>query len=471
MLQKSNTKVLLKCFGLLLITASISTSCIKKEGNQIQPNVLFIAIDDLNDWVGCLDGYPGLHTPNIDLLAERGVLFTNAHCAAPGCNSSRTALMTGISPTTSGVYQNSDEWRAMPTLADAITIPENFRINGYKVIGGGKIFHAYSWWDNKQGFNDPDCWDEYFPSKSMQMPDEVLPENMPVNTTTDFYDGYFDWAPMDIPDSVMADAKVVAWSEEQLSRPHDKPLFMAVGLYRPHVPWYVPQAYYYLHPLEEIVLPEIMDEDLADIPAAGQAMARQDWHQWITETGQWKEAVQGYLASISFTDAMLGRVIRALDEGPLSGNTIIVLWTDHGYHLGNKEHWEKFALWEQTTHVPLIFVDHRFDKASRCAQAVSLLDIYPTLAELCGHSVPDSLEGQSLVQLLRNPGLNTGRAVITTMGAGNHAIQDTRFRYIRYADGSEELYDHETDSNEFINLAGAPMYDSIIHNLSVWIPD
>ncbi len=379
--------------------------------------------------------------------------------------------MTGISPATSGVYQNSDDWRSMETLADALTIPENFSAHGYKVIGGGKIFHAFSWWDNKQGFNDPDCWDEYFPSKDMQMPDEVVPDNMPVNTTTDFYDGYFDWAPMDIDDSEMADAKVVAWAEEQLSRTHNKPLFMAVGLYRPHVPWYVPQAYYDEHPLEQIVLPEVMDGDLADIPPAGLAMIYKEWHPWITETGQWEEAVQGYLASISFTDAMLGRVIKALDEGPLSGNTIIVLWTDHGYHLGHKEHWEKFALWEQTTHVPIIFVDQRYKKARRCSQAVSLLDIYPTLAELCGHDVPDKLEGVSLVPLLTDPQLHTGRAVITTHGKGNHAVQDTRFRYIRYSDGSEELYDHDSDPSEFINLAGFPDYDSIINVLSACIPE
>jgi len=464
-------KTLIKWLQLILVVVLIFPSCINQEKSRIQPNVLFIAIDDLNDWVGCLNGYPGLKTPNIDFLAERGVLFTNAHCAAPGCNASRTALMTGISPTTSGVYHNEDDWRSMVTLADAVTLPENFSAHGYKVIGGGKIFHAYSWWENKQGFNNPDCWDEYFPSKSMQMPDEVVPENKPVNTKLDFYDGNFDWAPMDIDDSLMADAKVVVWAEEQLSRTHDKPLFMAVGLYRPHVPWYVPQSYFDQHPLEQIVLPDIMDNDLEDIPPAGQAMARQDWHQWITESGQWKEAVQGYLASISFTDAMLGRVITALDEGPLSDNTIIVLWTDHGYHLGHKEHWEKFALWEQTTHVPLIIVDQHYKKSRQCSQAVSLLDIYPTLAELCGHYMPDSLEGESLVPLLHNPELQTGRAVITTHGEGNHAVQDTRFRYIRYDDGSEELYDHVLDPSEFSNLAGASEYDSIIRVLSAWIPE
>lgn len=206
---------------------------------QAKPNVLFIAIDDLNTSPELFHGETSLATPNISRLAERGVRFTNAHCAAPACNPSRASVMTGLAPSTSGVYGNSQDWRENKLLRDWITLPHYFQKNGYKTMGGGKLYHAATL--SKQGYTgflDPRPWDEYYPSKERQMPQEVLPEKVPTNTHKDFYGGRFDWAELAIDPDEMADAKVVAWANDQLSNTHDKPLFLGVGIYRPHIPWY-----------------------------------------------------------------------------------------------------------------------------------------------------------------------------------------------------------------------------------------
>lgn len=450
---------------ILVYGSLLSINSCKRE---VKPNVLFIAVDDLNDWIGCLDNHPGAQTPNLDRLAGNGTLFTNAHCASPACNPSRVSLITGVSPTTSGVYHNRDDWRQFESLEGVVTLPEHFRKNGYRTAGSGKIYHAHSL--NQEafmGFLDPEPWDEWFPSKELQMPYEVQPDSMPVNGNSKFYNGYFDWSPLDIDDEEMADAKVVSWAERQLGRKHDKPLFLAVGIYRPHVPWYTPQVWYDQHPLEEVVLPETLENDLEDIPQAGQDLARQHWQKWLVENSKWQGAVQAYLASMSFADAMIGRLIEALEDGPLASNTIVVLWSDHGYHLGQKEHWEKFALWEQTTRVPLIFRDYRTERRSSfrqgavCSQPASLLDIYPTLAELCGLEIPGHSEGNSLVPYLEDPGMEPVQPVVITHKPGMHAVRSEQWRYITYPDGSEELYELDKDPLEFINLAGDESYEPV----------
>jgi len=246
----------------------------------------------------------------------------------------------------------------------------------------------------------------------------------------------------------------VSWAAKRLAKRHEQPLFLCVGIYRPHVPWYAPQKYFDRFPLDEIQLPSHLKGDLDDVPAAGQKMAKRHWHEWINDNGEWKKAVQGYLASLAFADDMVGELLDALENGPMAKDTLIVFWGDHGYHLGEKESWEKFALWEDTTRVPLIIVDPRRTRpGTRCKSTVSLLDLYPTLVELCGLGLPpQSLEGRSLAK----PDAKTDRVAITTQGRGNHAVRSSRYRYIRYADGSEELYDHENDPHEWYNLAADP---------------
>ncbi len=461
--------------AIALLTAVITAHAKdRNEKPEKKPNVLFIAVDDLNDWIGCLGGHPQAKTPNMDQLASRGLLFTRAYCSAPGCNASRSSLLTGLRPSTTGIYANAHDWRQAPRLKDAITLPAHFKANGYVTLGAGKLFHAHTFFDKKNlsGYPDPNAWIDYFPSPTRQMPEEAVPEKWPVNSSRKFYAGHFDWAPLQIPKSGMADAKVVSWAAKQLSRKHDAPLFLSVGIYRPHVPWYAPQEYFDRFPIDEIRLPEHLQGDLEDTPQGAAKLTKRSWHEWITKNGQWKKAVQGYLASLAFADDMVGELLEALDNGPLADNTIIVFWGDHGYHLGEKEHWEKFALWEDTTHVPLIIIDPRRTRpGTRCQNPVSLLDIYPTLVDTCRlQETPQALEGRSLLDQMSNPEKSTGRMVITTHGKGNHAVRSSRYRYIRYADGSEELYDHHNDPHEWHNLAGKPELDGIKKRLEVQLP-
>jgi len=458
----------------VIVYFSIFLSVPFVQAKEAKPNVLFIAVDDLNDWVGKLGGHPQARTPNMDLLSSRGLLFTKAYCSAPSCNASRSSVLTGMRPSTTGIYINSHDWRQASILKNAVTLPHHFKNSGYLTMGAGKLFHAHTFFDKKnlEGYSDPDAWDAYFPSKTQQMPEEVVPETWPLNSSKKFYRGHFDWAPLQISNLDMADAKVVDWASKQLAKTHKKPLFLSVGIYRPHVPWYVPKKYFDRFPINEIQLPKHLSNDLGDIPVAGKAMAKRHWHKWINENNQWEKAVQAYLASLAFADDMVGNLIKALDKGPLSKNTIIILWGDHGYHLGEKESWEKFALWEDTTHVPLIIVDPRRTKSgTQCESPVSLLDLYPTLIELCGLRLPpQKLEGRSLVNSLIRPMEKTGRVVITTQGRGNHAVRSSRYRYIRYADGSEELYDHKTDSHEWNNLSLDPGLVKVKSKLMDYLP-
>ena len=468
-----NQVVKIVFFTMAACTALFSGK-LQAEKTSSPQNILFIAIDDLNDWVGVLGGHPQALTPNIDKLAERGMLFTNAHCTAPGCNASRTSLLMGLRPSTTGIYQNAHDWRETSLVDTAVHLPQHFKNSGYKTLGTGKLFHAHTFFDPKylSGFSDPKAWDDYYPSLTQQMPPESVPEKWPVNSSKKFYGGHFDWSPLPIAYSEMADAKVVKWAKKQLAKEHEKPLFLSVGIYRPHVPWYVPQKYFDQFPLNSIELPKHLDQDVADLPEAAQKLTKSQWHEWIVANKQWKKAVQGYLASLSFADDMIGELLNALEDGPLADNTTVILWGDHGYHLGEKKHWEKFALWENTTHVPLIVFSPEHAKPNtRCENAVSLLDLYPTLVELCGlKSPPQELEGQSFVDLLIHPDVVTERVAITTQGKNNHSVRSRQHRYIQYADGSEELYDHNNDPNEWTNLALDDRYAATKKRLAGFLP-
>jgi arylsulfatase A-like enzyme len=427
-----------------------------------KPNVLFMAIDDLNDWIGCLGGHPDVKTPNLDRLASRGVLFTNAHCSAPACNPSRASLMTGILPSTSGIYHNPNPWRQSPVLKNAVTIPQHFMAHGYSAVGGGKIYHG--------AFPDPPSWQDYFPSQQKNKPDDPMPPNRPINGIPNT--AHFDWGPMDVPDEEMGDRQVAAWAIKELQKKHNKPFFIGCGFFRPHLPWYVPRKYFDMYPPDEITLPNINENDLDDIPELGKKMAKpQGDHRKVIEHKQWRKAVQGYLASISFVDTCVGMVIDALDRSDYADNTIIILWSDHGWHLGEKLHWRKFSLWEEATHNVLMAVVPGVTKpGGRCPRPVTMLDIYPTLIELCNLSEKDEIQGQSLVPLLKNPDAEWERPALTTHGKDNHSLRSERYRYIRYSDGTEELYDHDKDALEWDNLAGNPEYADVKKQLAKWLP-
>lgn len=435
------------CLSVLMICCCLSARAADR------PNVLFIAVDDLNDWISCLGGHPDCKTPNIDAIADRGVLFTRAYCSAPACNPSRASLMTGIRPSTSGVYLNSQPWR--PAMPDAVTLSQHFMQHGYRVVGGGKIFHGR--------YRDGASWHEYFKKTG-----DPLPPNRPVNGIAKT--AHFDWGPLDVADDAMDDHRVVDWAISELQREHDKPLFLACGIFRPHLPWYVPQRFFDMHPVEKVTLPTIRDDDLADVPPAGKKMARPTGdHKKVIESDNYEKAVQGYLASIAFADYQVGRLLDAFDKSPIKDNTIIVFWGDHGWHLGEKHHWRKLALWEEADRVPFMIVAPGMNKGT-CERTVSLLDIYPTLADLCGLPVGDHLEGKSLRPLLADPAGSWDRPVVTTHGRNNHAIRSERWRYIRYADGSEELYDHQTDPLEWKNLAEKGDLAEVKRQLATWLP-
>ena len=451
MRNKKNWKAVV-CIFLMLILQNL---VIAQQASR--PNVLFIALDDLNDWIGPLNGYKGVKTPNMDKLAKQGMSFSKAYCAAPLCNPSRVSLLTGVRPSTSGVYQNQHPWR--PTMPDVITLPQYFMANGYDTYGAGKIFH--------ETFHDSASW-----RKFQHVLGSPKPEKVPTNGFANF-----DWAPLNAKDEEMEDYKIVQYGIDYLNEKHESPFFLAIGIRKPHLPWYVPKKYFDLYPLESIVVPQIIENDLSDIPTRGKEMAHSTFggstndHKFILENDQWKKAIQGYLAAISFADAQLGRLLDALGESAYRKNTIIVLWGDHGWHLGEKEHWRKFALWEEAIQTSLIVVAPGIVKPnSDCGRVVSLMDIYPTLIELCGLPEKKGLEARSIFPLLKNPTLEWNYPAITTYGRNNHSVRTERWHYIRYNDNSEELYDHDKDPNEWKNIASDTKYADTIKNLAAWLP-
>lgn len=465
--------------SLIILTCSLSVFSVQAQETDF-PDILFIAIDDLNDWVGVLEGHPQARTPNIDALAARGTLFTNAHSNAALCNPSRTSLMLGLRPSTLGIYGNNPNWMEVESLAELPTIPRFLRDHGYSTFGAGKIFHAHTFRESGfYGYNDPSSWDAFYPSLERQLPDEVTPITRPVNRNP--IDPRFDWGPVVVDDRAMGDGQVTHWVENQLNTEVSGPRFTAVGIFRPHLPWYVPQSYIDMHPLEDIILPVVPEndlDDLPDLPLNSEVFERnaflppREIHQWAIDSNKWSEGVQAYLASTSFADAMVGRVIEALDKSGRADNTIIILWSDHGWHLGEKHRWRKTTLWEESTRVPfIVVVPGMTTPGTRSVRTVSLIDIFPTVAELVGLQPPNYLEGASLVPLLRNPDASWDRPAISTLGFENHAVRTEDFRYIRYSDGSEELYDHKLDSNEWVNLANDSSYIDVIAELSEFIPE
>ncbi|NUQ64282.1 MAG: sulfatase [Pirellulales bacterium] len=433
------------------------------------PNVLFIAIDDLRDWVGYL-GNQQVKTPNLDRFAARGVCFTRGYCASPCCNPSRTALLTGLRPGTSGVYNNNDDWRKI-VPEGTVTLPLHFKNNGYYVAGAGKIYHGGS-----GGFNRLTDWDDYLTERGLgNEEDREAGAGRKAGTRPkEGADGVggIRFGPLDCEDRDMVDYQSVSYILEKLAKPQDRPFFFACGLHKPHMPWSVPKKYYDLYPIEKIELPKVLENDLDDVPAAGVAMARPDKdHAAILESGRWKEAVQAYLATITFCDAMVGRLIDGFDKSDYKDNTIICLWSDHGWHLGEKQHWRKFALWEEATRAPYIWLAPGLTKPGGvCHRTVDYMQIYPTLCDLAGLPKPEQVEGVSIRSLLENPDAAWDQPAVSTWLYNNHAVRTENWRYIRYADGGEELYDHASDPLEWTNLADKPQYASQKAAMAKWLP-
>ncbi len=420
---------------------------------ETKPNVLFIAADDLNHWITHLGRNPQAKTPNIDRLAKMGVTFTRAYCAAPVCNPSRAALLSGLRPSSTGVYDNGQDW--MPVIAKEQTLTTQFLKAGYQVYGSGKIYHGSA---HRRGE-----WTDYFVAGNRKGIAHPSVKSRGVGKIT-FY-------PL-TDRSKLEDEFTVDYGIKQLLSKHDRPFFIAVGLHKPHLAWTVPKKYYDLFPLETIELPPTTKDDLSDLPPGGVRMAaRGGDHAAILKSGRWKEAVQGYLAAIAYCDAQVGRLLDAYDASPRKADTLIVFWGDHGWHLGEKEHWRKFALWEETTRVPFIWVAPGVTKPGGvCNRTVDLMSVYPTLCSLAGIERPGHVAGQDLKPLLLDPNAKWDTAALTTFHRNNHAIRTEKWRYIRYADGGEELYDHDKDPYEWTNLAIDRSYADVKKDLMKWLP-
>jgi len=439
-----------------------------------KPNILFIAIDDLNDWTGILKGNPQAKTPHMDKLASQGMLFTNAHCAAPACGPSRAAIMSGIRPSTSGNYVNKSSIIKNPILNNSVLLPEFFQQNGYYVAGSGKLFHGNHFNTEIKGRG----FDEYAPSKAQDQFPWVfnLAKPHPQNGIEKGMPRYADWGPYhaDVKLEDINDGKTAKWAEGKLLGGELKePFFLGTGIFQPHLPNYALQKYFDMFPLDEIEIPEgYLENDMDDVPEASSKQRHIAWAKTIRKAGQWKHAIQAYLASTAMTDDLIGQIVGALAESKYADNTIIVLWSDHGFQLGEKERWAKFSLWERATRVNMVWVAPGVTKpGSTSAKPVNLLDIYPTLASLTGSKPPEGqLEGNDLSVLMKNPEASWDETTVTTFGYKNYGIRSEQYRYIVYEDGSEELYDHAKDKWEWENLASNPEYAAIKKKLREGIP-
>jgi choline-sulfatase len=455
-------RYLLCCLALLACLALDGRAAAPAE--QARPNVLFIAIDDLNDWVGCLGGHPQAKTPNIDRLARRGTLFTNAHCQAPLCNPSRTSLLTGLRPTTTGIYGLAPWFRTVPAFKDRVTLPQYLASHGYLTLTTGKVWHG-GYPPRKEREKEFHVWG---PGASVG----ARPARKLV-TTPGGNHPLVDWGTFPHKDEDKGDWKVASWAVEQLQAKPRQPFFLAVGFFLPHVPCYATQKWFDLYPEDQLRMPVVKADDRADTPEFSWYL---HWKlpeprlSWLKKSHQWKPLVRAYLASISFMDSQVGRVLDALEASGQADNTIIVLWSDHGWHLGEKAISGKNSLWEESTRVPLIFAGPGVAKNARCARPAELLDLYPTLVELCGLPARKDLEGHSLVPQLKDASAPRTWPAITSHNQGNHTVRSEHWRYIRYADGSEELYDHRNDPNEWNNLAKDPKYAKVIKDHARWLP-
>jgi len=462
--MSSMLRLSLLCLFALGSSLFLPAIALAKEG-AAKPNVLFIAIDDQNDWIGAMKGHPQVQTPNIDKLAARGTLFTNAHCQAPLCNPSRSSLLTGLRPSSTGIYGLAPGIREVEQTKNHVTLPQTFTSGGYFTSTSGKIYHDGSMRPKEQAqeFNE---WGNRGPMPKPKAKIAKLPPQLS-HPAMDW--GVFPEKDEDNADWEIADSAIAALNKA----PADKPFFVGCGFRLPHVPCFASQKWFDLYPDASLQMPPVKEDDRDDLPKFA------DFLHWqlpeprlktLRESNEWRPLVRAYLATISFMDSQVGRVMDALEKTGRADNTIVVLWSDHGWHLGEKLITGKNTLWERSTRVPLLFAGPGITAAARCARPAELLDIFPTLLELCGFPARADLEGHSLVPQLKDANAPREWPAITTHNQGNHSIRTEGWRYIRYADGSEELYDENKDPNEWTNLAKDPQFAGRKAELVKWLP-
>jgi arylsulfatase A-like enzyme len=446
----------------------------------LAPNVILIATDDLNDWVGPLDSPIKAKTPHLDRLAARGVTFLHAQACGSFCAPARTALFTGRHPSTTGAYTTQIYWRDHPGLRP---LQVAFQEAGYQTYGTGKVFHHPAGYVDLRGWTDfhvltPAQRQTGWPVDSWRQ-GAPLPTPMPYSRFTQENakdkSGFMEYAPLpDEAEMEMADTRQTEWAISILQRQHDQPFFIAVGMYAPHFPNYAPQKYYDLYPIDEIPLPPIKEDDTTDLPPAIRRFydeRKANIHDKLHAMGIMKEVLRAYLACTSYADAQVGRLLDALDASPQRDNTIVIFWSDQGYHHGEKGQWGKHSLWKETAHIPFIWAGPGIVPAAKVATTVSAIDLYPTLVDLCHLSPDPGLEGQSLAAVLHDPSQARDRDVLLCdTKPGGYTIVNRQWRYIHYADHTEELYHIAEDPHEWHNLAPAGKHQAIIDRMQARAP-
>jgi len=462
---------------ILVIVSLVSTTAAADR----PPNVLMLVVDDMNDWIGCLDSKPNAITPNIDRLAARGVNFSNAHTAGVFCAPSRAAIFSGQYAWTTGCYETPNYFVSHPEIE---ALQMSFAKAGYTTLGAGKLFH------HPAGAIDQRGWTKFFLRNQFQREsgwpleswssETPIPQPFPnssYNQGQKVTGGLFlEWgAVSNDREEEMADTIRANWAVDQLKKKHDKPFFLACGLYAPHYPNYCPQKYFDLYDRESIELPQMLENDLEDLPPKTRKQRenrKRQHYEKLVKMGIHADAIHGYLACVSYADAMLGRVLSALESSPYADNTIVVLWSDHGYHLGEKGQWGKHTLWERTSNVPFIWAGPGVAKNVKTDATASLIDIYPTFVEMCDLPKPyQPLEGHSLATTLSEPMAAKDRTVFLPYTTpGEYAVINRDWRYIHYGDDGEELYNVRQDPNEWYNLASNSKYDGIKAHLKKQAP-
>lgn len=471
MKQITVARLLIIIVGFLLITGLSVTAK--------QPNVVFFALDDLSDWINPM-GYSQAITPNMDRLAAAGVTFQNAHTAGSFCAPSRSAIFTGRHASTTGCYTTQVYFKEHPEVTP---LQLSFQQAGYVTFGAGKLFH------HPAGFIDTRGWDRFYlrnpsqkkrawPLETWTLEDPILPNPYPASIFN--HDRkpankfFLEWGEvLNLNEEQMADTMRTNWACDILQQKHAKPFFLAVGLYAPHFPNYAPKKYFDLYDRDAIELPPYLEGDLDDLPAAIRKAktGRSAHHRRLQSLDAIPDAILGYLACVSYADAMLGRVLDAMNSGPNAGDTILVLWSDHGYHHGEKLDWGKHTLWERTSNVPFMWMGPNMAHGASVDATVSLIDMYPTLNDLCSIPKQHGLDGTSLASVLRDPASAEDRSVLLPgMQPKEYAIINQDWRYIHYADGGEELYAVRSDPNEWTNLAQNPSFDSVKARLAAEAP-
>jgi iduronate 2-sulfatase len=426
-------------------------------------NVLLVVSDDLCNRLGTY-GHPLVKSPNLDRLAARGVRFDRAFCQWPLCNPSRASFLTGMRPDRTGVHENQTHFRE--ALPEHVTLPQHFQRHGYMVARVGKLYHyGVPGQIGKSGFDDPPSWQKVVNPRGRDKDDEplvyaVLPGNLGSGLS---------WLAADGTDEEQTDAIGAAAAIKIMEEYQDKPFFLGVGFYRPHVPFVAPRKYFDMYPLDSIELPKEPADDRADVPKL--ALYQFKNHDKMTDLER-RQAIQAYYAATTFMDAQLGKLLDALDRLRLDQKTVVVFLSDHGYHLFEHGLWHKRSLFEESARVPLIIATPAAKaKGQASSRVVELVDLYPTLADLCGLPIPDGLPGISLKRQFSDPTSPTKAGALTQVrrpkNIDGFSVRTERYRYTEWDSGRAgvELYDHDADPREFTNLADDAMHAPMVKEL------